>query len=381
MNRTTGTAPSRGLYLQVSHSSLTGASRMMKIGAAAQLSGLFRETHLVGITDGSEPTHEDVDDELRIVRIQARRFLGGHLGTLMRASLWYWRVLTHYRKEPVSLVAAHSVWVLPLCWALSRASRSKLIYNAHELETETITLGGAKRLAAKAIEVRFIRYCALVSVVNESIADWYEHRYGQPRPTVVGNTPAVVAVSEDLRERLGVAHEAMLYIHTGNLVIGRNIPLILTAFQNSPHHVVFLGDGPYRADVLAARELSPNIHWLPPVEHERVVSHVREADIGLCLIEIEQDLSDQLSSPNKLLETLAAGIPPLCTDLIEARRLLGTQADKWILHDPKQELAKALARLGKSNVEDFKRGWPGIKSWADEVAPLVHGIKQVMLAC
>ena len=55
MNRTVGAAPSRGLYLQVSHSSLACASRMTKIGGAVQDSGLFRETHMVGISDGSEP--------------------------------------------------------------------------------------------------------------------------------------------------------------------------------------------------------------------------------------------------------------------------------------------------------------------------------------
>ena len=143
----------------------------------------------------------------------------------------------------------------------------------------------------------------------------------------------------------------------------------------------FWGDGPYRADILDAREHSPNIHWLPPVEHDRIVSHVREADVGLCLIEIEQDLSDQLSSPNKLLETLAAGLPALCTDLIEARRLLGDQADDWILIDPKHELSRALERISRSNVEDFKRSWPGIKSWTEEVAPLVQGVEQIMMGC
>lgn len=379
MNEKTGMTPTRGLYLQIYHSPLTCASRMTKVGGALQGSGLFRETHLVGITDGSEPEHEEVGIGLRVVRIHVRRFPGGHLGSIVRATLWYYRVIAHYRTKPASLVAAHSVWVLPLCWVLSRASRCKLIYNAHELETETISVGGPKRLVAKVIEATFIARCALVSVVNESIADWYEQRYAQGRPTVVGNTPVVIDSREELRSRLGITDGPLLYIHTGNLVLGRNIPLILSAFRESAHHVVFLGDGPYRTEVLAARESSPNIHWLPPVEHERIVSHVREADVGLCLIEIEQDLSDRLSSPNKLLEALAAGIPALCTDLIEARRLLADQAEDWILKDPERELSEFIDRVSRSDVENFKREWPGLKSWTDEVAPLVHAVEQLVI--
>ena len=379
VNEPSDKATNRGLYVQVYHTPLHCASRMTKIGLAVQATGLFQETHLVGIGDGSEAPLDDIKNGLRFVQPFVRRFPGGHLGRLMRVVLWYSRVLATYRRRSVSLVAAHSVWVLPLCWVLSRMAKCRLIYNAHELETESISMSGYKQRAAKVVEAFFIRRCALVSVVNEPIADWYQNRYGQPRPIVVGNTPVVVDGREELRGRLGVPNESLLYIHTGFLVVGRNIPLILDAFDGSRHHVVFLGDGPYRADVLAARERSNNIHWLPPVEHQRIVSHVRGADVGLCLIEVEQDLSDQLSSPNKLLETLAADIPPLCTDLVEARRLLGDQAEDWILGDPKVELPAALDRIDRSNIARFQRAWVGLKAWDDEVAPFTRSVKEVML--
>lgn len=368
------TPDSRGLYLQIYHSSLMSASRMGKIGRAVQDTGHFTETHLVGVGEPTDPPVEDLGDGLRIVRLNVRKFGLGHLGRVRRVFTWYAEVLARYRKQPVAMVAAHSVWVLPLSWVLARLTKARLIYNCHELETETGSMAGLTQRLAKVIERRFIRSCALVSVVNEPIASWYEEAYAIPRPVVVGNTPVIREGREGLRERLGLADSPLLFVHTGHLVIGRNIPLILDAFSSSEHHVVFLGDGPFRRQVEEAAAAHPNIHWLPPVDHDRIVANVREADVGLCLIDVQQALSDELSSPNKLLESLAADVAPLCTDLVEARRLLGDLADEWIITDPSTGLAPALQRITRADCERFKQEWPGLTPWTEEVAPLTAAI-------
>lgn len=366
-----------GLYLQVYPSSLVNASRMGKIGRSIQDTGLFDETHLVGVHADDQPSEEDLGGGLKIVRVRGsgRR---GNIGRVLRVLLWQPRVFQRYRRKRVALVAAHNIWVLPMCWLLSRGTGARLVYNAHELETETAAITGVKQVVARQIEARFIRRCAFVSVVNEPIADWYESTYRIARPVVVGNVPTVRDEEVGFRERLGVGAEEMLYVHTGHLVSGRNIPLILEAFSTSPHHVVFLGDGPYRADVEAAGRAHPTIHWVPPVDPELIVAHVREADVGLCLIERQSSLSDRLSSPNKLMEALAAGIPALCTDLVEARRQLGQDADRWVLGDAETELAGALASITKDDCAAFRATWAGVKPWADEVAPLARAVERVV---
>jgi hypothetical protein len=269
------------------------------------------------------------------------------------------------------VVAAHNVWVLPLCWLLSRWTGASLIYNAHELETETFTMRGLKRWVAKLFERLIVTRCSIVSVVNAPIADWYWDAYPIRRPVVVGNVPLVKEAKVNLRERLGIAPGEMLYIHTGHLVEGRNIPLILSTFSSSSHHVVFLGDGHLRRAVLAAAASHPNIHWMPPVDPDFIVAHAREADVGLCLIEQHLDLSDYLSSPNKLLESLAADVPALCSELPEARRLLGPLAERWMLDDPRTQLSGALLNIDKADVENFKANWQGINSWEEEIEPLI----------
>lgn len=358
------------LYVQVYMSPLVHSSRMRKIATSVHAAGYFDETQLVGVRADGLPAHEELTDGVSIVRLRGTSRVG-NLGRILRAVLWQPKVYLHYRRKPLTVVAAHNVWLLPLCWLLCRTTGATLVYNAHELETEIDLMVGLKQKAARLIESRLIGACALISVVNEPIADWYENEYPIERPVVVGNAPVIVDADVRLRERLGVRADEMLYVHTGNLVEARNVPLILSAFSRSPHHVVFIGDGYMRGLVLSAAADHPNIHWLPTVPHELLVAHVREADVGLCLIDIQLDLSDRLSSPNKLLESLAAVRPALCSDLVEARRLMGPLADKWILSDPEAELDGALERIGKADVATFTSEWSGMATWDDEVAPLV----------
>lgn len=367
----------RGLYLEVYPAILDIAPRMAKIAGSIQATGHFVETQLVSVAAPGLPTREEFSPGVQMTRIpgSGRR---GNVGRALRAIMWQPRVYLHFRRGNLAMIAAHNVWVLPLCWLLARRAGAYLIYNAHELETETAAMHGVKKSVAKLIEARFIRHCGVVSVVNEPIADWYESTYDIPRPVAVGNVPTVVDAEVGFRERLGVRADEVLYVHTGHLVGGRNIPLILEAFSQSSHHVAFLGDGPYRADVEAAGRARPNIHWVPPVDPELLVAHVREADVGLCLIEYQSSLSDRLSSPNKLMEALAAGIPPLCSDLVEARRLLDDAAEEWILTDPPSMLRPALARITKADCARFRASWSGAPGWDEDVADVVARVDELM---
>jgi hypothetical protein len=294
--------PERGLYVQIYPSDLQQASRMAKIGQSVHTGVGFAATELVGVHRPGLAERVSLAEGVDVVRVRGTARAPGNLERVLRALLWQPRVFLRYRRRPVSAVACHNVWILPMCWLLARVTGAVLIYNPHELETETFTMRGAKQVAARLIERALVRRCSLVSAVNVPIADWYAERYRIPVPVVVGNVPVVREAVVHLRDRLGVGEEEMLYIHTGHLVEGRNIPRILQAFSASPHHVVFLGDGPMRTDVVAAGTGHPSIHWLPPVDADLIVAHAREADVGLCLIEEQLDLSDRLSSPNKLME-------------------------------------------------------------------------------
>jgi glycosyltransferase involved in cell wall biosynthesis len=373
----TGRSSGPGIHVLVYPSTLVNASRIGKIASSLQSRIAFDETHIIGVSSPELPDLEPVAESVSIRRLPGTTRQGA-IGQLLRFALWQPRLFWRYRRAHVAVVAAHNIWVLPMCWLLARRTGAALAYNCHELETETSTMSGVRQGIARAIESWFITRCDVVSVVNEPIAEWYESHYPIRKPVVVGNVPLTRDVATDLRNRLGIRPDEMLYIHTGHLVAGRNIPLILSVFAASPHHVVFLGDGPLRSTILDVGANHPNVHWHPPVDTDVVVAHVREADVGLCLIDRGISLSARLSSPNKLLESLAARTPPLCSDLVEARRLLGPLADRWILEDPERDLPGRVASLTKADVSDFRAKWHTTLSWDSEVRNLASAYAELL---
>ena len=111
----------------------------------------------------------------------------------------------------------------------------------------------------------------------------------------------------------------------------------------------------------------------PLVPPDQVVAHAREADVCLVLIEATC-LSYHLSSPNKMFEALAAGTPPLCTDLPEARRALGAHADRWVLTDP-DALGQAIRTITREDSESFRASWGPLGTWEDEARGWVDDVR------
>lgn len=368
-----------GLNLLIYPSSLLSSGRLGKIAKSLQASGMFSETHIVGIESGGAGSTPDAANGVRVVRVpgaEPRALLGG-----IRVMLfWPLRVYRKYRKQRISAVAAQNVYVLPLAYHLSKRTGAVLAYNAHELETETIGAKGVKQKIAKFLERRYIGRADVVSVVNEPIGEWYSEHYPGLKPVVLTNAPVDGGGTVNLREQLRIPEGELLYIHVGFLMEGRSIPLILKAFAATPNaHVAFLGDGYLRPEVERAAASAHNIHLLPLVPPEQVVSVVRGADAGLCLIEYVS-LSDELSTPNKLMECLAAGIPPLCSDMLEARRRLGPGlAETWILSSPEEQLEEALARISAADVAKFTEQPPGVPSWDSQVVDLVEAYREAIL--
>lgn len=375
------TERSLGLNLLIYPSDLKNASRVMKIATSLQDELRFVETHAVGIGAPGLSARERIADHTHIVRINGSG-APGNLGRLLRVLLWQPKVYAAYRKAAVSSVAAESLLVLPLAARLAKKTGAPLVYNPHELETETDTKRGLARLLARWIERRYIRQADLVSVVNRSIARWYTEAYAIQTPLVVMNVPVDDGTQPTLRSQLGLSSDDMLYVHSGSWGPGRNIPLIIDAFASRPNlHLLFLGSGALQETVNGAVRQFPNIHALPPVASNSVVGQMRDADVGLCLLETGNSLNMKLATPNKLFEALCANTPALTSDMIEARHILGELSGTWVLENPKDELGAALERITKADVAHFRSAWSESLVWDDQVKPLIDGYRRLVLGC
>lgn len=361
---------SQGLNLLIYPSPLAGPGRVSKIARSLQASGRFSQTRVVGVDSTELPRLEEIGPGSSIQRIRGAK-MSARLGALRILTAWQARVYRTFRHERLAAVAAQNLFLLPMTHLLAKRTGAVFAYNAHELETETIASKGLRQKVQRLIERRYIRKADVVSVVNEPIAQWYRDTYPGLEPIVVTNSPVDSGGRVDLHSRLGIPEDALVYIHVGFITPGRSIPHLLEVFGRHPRaHLVFLGDGALRPQVEEAAAAHANIHWLPPVAPEEVVAHVRGADVGLCLIE-HACLSMALSTPNKLMEALKAGIPPLCSDLVEARRLLGEAAETWVLTDPVRELDAAIERITVEDVRRFRESPPRIPTWEEQAGALV----------
>ena len=365
----------RALNLLLYPSDLASPGRLVKI--ARSLSSLFSSTQVVGIDQGALPTDEAVAPTVHLTRIRGAS-LGAPLGGLRVVGAWGARVYRRFACERVGAVSAQNLFLLPLAHALARRTGAVFAYNAHELETETVGSAGLRQRLQRVIERRYIRRADVVSVVNESIAQWYREAYPGVDPVVVTNAPTGADGVIDLRARLGIPEGALLYLHSGYLAPGRNIPLILRAFEQvTSAHVVFVGSGALLPEVERAAASHPNIHHLPPVQPEQVLAMTRGADVALCLIE-SGCLSHRMSTPNKMMEAFAAGVPALCSPLAEACRYLGDQAPAWVLEDPERDLTSALRHITRDDIDAFEA--PRIPTWEEGAARLRKAYERALAA-
>jgi glycosyltransferase involved in cell wall biosynthesis len=269
--------------------------------------------------------------------------------------------------------------MLPLGVLLKRATGARVVYDPHELETEANGLSGARRRVSKVLERLLYRAADAVIVVGDEIADWYQREYGGVRPSVVLNCPPRRALSRTsvLRDACEVPEDATVFLYQGILGPGRGIELMLDAFlqADDPHRVlVLLGMGPLEPLISKRAQDSKSIRLHPAVPPQRLAEYTASADVGMCLIE-DTCLSYRYCMPNKLFEYLAAGVPPLVSNLPGIARVVDRYGAGWVLPDWSPAALRTIVRsIGPADVASRRMGTAdaaGVYTWEAQVPALL----------
>jgi len=212
--------------------------------------------------------------------------------------------------------------VLPVAWIISKARGAKLVYDAHELESEKNSQSRINSTLTVLIEKIVWPSVDLLVTVSPSIKVWYKDKYGPKPAALVLNSPVYDSSktqergrqeSSYLREKFGIPKECKIFIYVGMLIPGRGIETLLRVFEEvKESHVVFLGFGILEEKIKKAAGTSSNIHIHDAVPHHEVIDIIQSADVGLCFIE-KVSLSDYYCLPNKLFEYAFAGLPILAS--------------------------------------------------------------------
>lgn len=290
------------------------------------------------------------------------------------------------RKEKPVYVNIHQVLLLPLIPLVKLvAPKAILIYDAHELETESNGLKGKRQKLFKIFEKWFIKSFRLIIVVGPAIEQWYRNEYKIENVVTVMNCPVYQKVEKKnhFREEFGISDQAKIFLYQGALFYGRVVEVMIDAFakiNNPTYTLILMGYGEMVDEIKEAANKYQNIYFKPAVHPSVVLEYTSSADVGISLIE-NVCLSYYYCLPNKLFEYLMAEIPCIVSNMKEMSDYVTRNKTGIVCEDT---TAEALIRSVKSiehfdytafnaNIEKVKKEY----CWANQEAIMIDAYKKL----
>ena len=212
--------------------------------------------------------------------------------------------------------------------------RIPIVYDSHEIFLESgsnVNRGRVGRAVLRFVERRWVRRAAALVTVNESLREELGRRYRPRRTVVVHNTPSrwepPLVLQRRIRLALGLRDDDPIALYHGGFSAHRGLEEIAEAILEpglERVHAVFMGYGSQR-DWLLEQAADPRyggrLHVVAAVPPGELLDWVVDADVGVMPIQAST-LNHRLSTPNKLFECLAAGVPVVASDFAEMRRIV-----------------------------------------------------------
>ncbi len=256
----------------------------------------------------------------------------------------------------------HDLSGLPAAVLAAERNGGRVVYDSHELFVEsgnTALQPACVRTRLADLERRLARRAIALVTVNETLSRTLGERLGIKRRVVVYNAPAsreapsgdavAARASSPLRAATGVGDGPIALYH-GGFQANRGLLMLIRAFREpvvARVHLAFLGSGPMAGELrrLAADPaLGGRVHVLDAVPPPELLAWVAGADVE-CMVNAPASWNERLSTPNKLFESLAAGVPVVSSDFPERRRIVmdGPTGALGLVCDPVDPVAIAAA--------------------------------------
>lgn len=266
---------------------------------------------------------------------------GSTLDWLIR---WRWGTLGWARNAaaaagPADIYHGHDLSGLPAAIDARRRHGGLVVYDSHEYFIEAGSNARRPRWAKRflgRLERRWAGEAAALVTVNRTLGDLLGRRLGLSPVVVVHNAPPrwtpPASPIDSLRPAAGIPADAQVVLYHGGFTADRGLLELVDCWKAvdvADAHLVFLGYGPLRNE-LQVRAGDPafggRIHVLPAVPPEVLADWVASADVGV-MPNQPRTLNERLSTPNKLFESLAVGLPVVSSDFPERRRIVMQDPD------------------------------------------------------
>ena len=252
---------------------------------------------------------------------------------------WRWVVLGWADRAAVAAPAAdvyhgHDLSGLEAAGRAWRRNGGQLVYDSHEVFLESGSNADRPRLIKALLarsERRWVRAAAALVTVNDALAAELGRTYRPRRTVVVHNCPArwdLPGPRPDLiRAATGIPAAAKIALYHGAFSAHRGLEQLAETLLRpglEGVNAVYLGYGSLRSklDALATDpRFGGRVHVIAAVPPDELLPWVASADVAVMPIQAST-LNHRLSTPNKLFEALAAGVPVVASDFSEMRRIV-----------------------------------------------------------
>lgn len=350
--------------IHLTHTDINGDNRIFK-----QLQVLSEIPNFqvvgIGIYDPDSPTlieNKDLSFKIMTFSLFAKKF--NFFGRIIKHCCVFIEFLIkislHIAKLKPNAIHCHDAPVLLIGLFCKFIFGSKLIYDAHELESNRNSLSPRLQKLIFLIEKISWKHVDLFITVSPAILNWYEDTFSPPSQScIILNSPelnySISEINNDSKyfhSKFSIPFTEKVFISIGVLGPGRGIPLLLSAFESAlvSSHLVFIGWGELEDEIKTASKKCSKIHYHAPFRHDELVEYILQADYGICLVE-NVSLSDYLCLPNKLFEYLFAGLPVLGSNFPEISRILNHLDAGLTVNQSSEDAIAAINLIAEKKIE------------------------------
>lgn len=311
----------------------------------------------------------------------------------------YWKNATAagLRAAPEVIHANDGNTLVPalLIRALSRGEVA-VVYDSHELWRHRNVRSDRwlAPLLETVTEAIGIRRADGVITVSPSIATWLRDTYRlAEEPTLVRNVPVADALPSRstgvLRERAGLTEQHRVIAYGGRITSARGIEETIAALPHLDEdvHFVLLGYGEraaldqVRAEA-ARHDVTDRVHLVGAVAPDDVSRSLADGDVAVVHVR-PICLSYRYALPNKLFESIRAGLPIAAADLPDMRQVVEDLGVGEVFRGSSpQDLAEALAAVleAPETYRERARAVAPQLTWEHETEPMLALYERVLAA-
>jgi len=227
---------------------------------------------------------------------------------------------------------------------VSKLKQKKLVYDSHELFTETPEL--LNRPVVKfvwlSLENFFLKRINFAYTVSHSIANFYREKHGV-HMSVIPNFPLTKKVHHIMSSK-----SLKTIIYQGAVNKDRGIDLMIESMVYVNAKLYIVGDGDLMKDMkqyVQKLKLEDKVSFTGKMDFNNLFEITKTADLGLSF-EKDTCLSYRYSLPNKIFDYINAEVPVLVSDLPEFSGIIKSYSVGAILESrDAQSVARQITQL------------------------------------